>query len=259
MSWDRVQACFAASAAMVLLAGCQDGAPAASETMREATGVAQEIAPTDFALMGCDGAVEDTPCAIVFAGGKAVLFGAPEGAAGALAAAGVTLPDAVMVFSLRPAGTEGLARVRNTSWQNGRTRPLVVGGPRGTAGLATGLDAMFKQGDAITYIEARPRGGFDAATLAPVEVARGAPRTVFDTGDLVVTGWASGRNGVVYDIAYAGERLRLVPCEADELPLQPPARWQVTCDPQPEGLNWPLRPGLLHLIEGENTRESGEL
>ena len=89
------------------------------------------IQPDDFAILPCQNVIATRPCALVVAGGKRVLFGAPSGAATSFNAADLKQLDAVMLFSLRAVDIEGLDDVRNHSWRAGRDAALLVIGPAG--------------------------------------------------------------------------------------------------------------------------------
>ena len=77
------------------------------------------IAPADFAIVPCSEDAE-TPCLLVLAGGKRLLFGAPAGVSGSLPATDLAHLDGVFLFSLLPQDVEGLDEVRNAGWRAGR-------------------------------------------------------------------------------------------------------------------------------------------
>ena len=128
------------------------------------------VAPSAFAMMRCPGLGAGMPCLVVMAGGKTLVFGAPEGVTGALERLDRPVPDAVFVATLNPDGLEGLARLRNRSWVLGRTLPLSLVGPDGIDTFAAHLDEAHARSDAGVYLNKRPAGNFDAALLAPTAV-----------------------------------------------------------------------------------------
>lgn len=226
-----------AALAGLVLAGC--GGADEPVTARAETQPA--VRPADFAVRHCSGAPAAGPCLIVEAGGKTLLFGAPEGAMAALHSAGRDIPDAVFLGTLGPTSLEGLARVRNRSWALGRTAPLAVTGPEGLTDIAGHLDAAFEHSDALVHLQAEPPGGFDAAPLAPLDILPGQAVRVFDTGDLVVEAGASLRGDVTYLVSYAAQDLLIEPCAA------PSARagalevdLRIVCVRNDESYSWPF-------------------
>ena len=111
------------------------------------------IAPRDFVLLPCGPARSDQPCALVAAGGKRVLFGAPAGVAATLSEADLRQLDSVVLFSLRATDIEGVDEIRNESWRAGRATPLLTIGPRGVLVLVDGLNTAFEQADALRIVE----------------------------------------------------------------------------------------------------------
>ena len=71
------------------------------------------IAPTDFVIAPCAGVTEEAKCAIIAAGGKRVLIGAPAGIGEGMIAGDVTSPDSVILLSLQARAVEGLDELRN--------------------------------------------------------------------------------------------------------------------------------------------------
>ena len=156
-----------------------------------------EIKPQDFALVPCGPGLAERPCALVVAGGKRVLFGAPAGVAATLEKGDLRQLDAVMLFSLRAADIEGLDEVRNETWWAGRDEPLLVVGPEGTVDMVEALNKTFEQADALRIVEEGiPPGGYDAAVLEAQESVAGVPD--FDTGDLVIHSVNAGAWEAVY-------------------------------------------------------------
>ena len=169
------------------------------------------IAPDDFALLPCKGARATDSCIIVAAGGKRILFGAPASAMSAIDASDLISLDGVMLFSLRADDTEGLDTYRNRSWRAGRRSPALIYGPSGTDKLVAGLNMAFEASDAITFLEAPPRGGFTSALLQ-ARTASGSSDLAFDTGDLRIRSQTINGSDLFFDVLYAGQSVTLVPC-----------------------------------------------
>ena len=206
------------------------------------------MAPADLALRRCAGDRVEGPCLIVQAGGKALLFGAPEGAMGTLDAAGIASPDAVFLTTLGASSLEGLARVRNRSWAQGRATSLPVTGPDGFAEIAAHLDAVFEPADALAHLELGPPGGFDAAPISPIEVAPGRIARVFDTGDLIVEVGAALNGELSFLVLYDGFTLVIEPCGAplrEETAIEIDLR--IGCDRSSLAYDWPFETDL-HIL-----------
>lgn len=238
----------AAAFGLLLAAGCgfQD-----SQAEPHASPPAS-VEPSDFAIRHCGIQIDIAPCLIVHAGGKTLLFGAPEGAMGALQTAASPVPDAVLLYSLHAENLEGLARVRNLSWLAGRNRPLLVIGPPGTESLTDGIDDAFAFADAQAYVERRPAGGFEAATLAPRLVMPGRGQRVFDTGDLTVDAQAGSGGEIRYRVTYRDARLDLGACGAAPQDAAQPDGGGVTtlCARRGTPLDWPHDGPLAWLQRG---------
>ena len=200
------------------------------------------VRPDEFALRPC-ASIHQSPCALVVAGGKRILFGAPAGVAQSQTLADLSQLDAMVVFSLTARDLEGVDEVRNVSWHAGRTEPLLVIGPTGIEDVVTALNKAFEQSDALYVVEhGIPAGGYDAAVLT----ARVAQREslVFDTGDLSVT-----RADYGYRIAYRADGktsvVALQECQAeDELVARDPTverHVTIACAGDEGDHNWPLR------------------
>jgi len=197
-----------------------------------------EIPAQDFVLLPCDTPQVDAPCALVVAGGKRVLIGAPAGSGQAMRAADLRQLDAVITFSLRSRDIEGLDEVRNRSWHVGRTAPLLTIGAPGIEQVVGALNLAFEQADALYVVEqGAPPGGYDAAILVARSVAAG--RTVFDTGDLKIYRVADG-----FQIEYSnGASAVLFPC--DPARTSAPAEGTnsatiIGCDGEVGDYSWPL-------------------
>ena len=202
--------------------------PACSEDVTQPARLADvrpasiDVAPGDFAVLPCSGGT-GAPCALVVAGGKSLLFGAPAGISSEIEADRLAGLDSAFLFSMLPPDVEGLDEVRNRGWRAGRPEALIVAGPEGTASLLEALNLAFEQPDALSFVEeGAPRGGFDAALLQPgVEVLTGA--LAFDSGDLKVSGRANSDSYISYRVEYRDlggdwHELILQPCKAPDAP-----------------------------------------
>ena len=190
------------------------------------------IQPHQFVLIPCGPMADERPCALASIGGKRILFGAPAGVTMALSNEDLKLLDAVMLFSLRASDTNGLAEVRNRSWEAGRDVPLLVVGPSGVDAFVAGLNQAYEMADALRIVEEGiPAGGYDAALLRTS--AGPEQQTVFDTGDVVVTRSADG-----YVIDYLETaQVWLSSCKSAAAPQ---AELSIQCDPQASAHTWPL-------------------
>ena len=186
---------------LVLAAACSPSTPAQESK--------PAIQPDDFVVLPCRNVVAARPCALVIAGGKRVLFGAPSGAATSFDQADLKQLDAVILFSLRAIDVEGLDDVRNHSWRAGRDQSLLVIGPSGLEDFVTAINKAYEQPDALRIVEdGIPPGGFDAAVLLAVVAVPG--QIVFDTGDLRIERQPAG-----YKVSYGqAEPLVLTTCGA---------------------------------------------
>ena len=198
---------------LVALSACSAPAPQ--------TGIARPvIGPAEFALLPCGPVGGEHACALVVAGGKRVLLGAPAGVAASLAREDLTYLDAVVLWSLQAGDIEGLDEVRNASWRAGRQDPLLVVGPEGTGTVINAINLAYEQADALRIVEeGMPPGGFDAALLVGEELRGHGWLMAYDTGDLRIQVQPQGQVRQPVRIHYARDVL-LVPCgsalEADE-------------------------------------------
>ena len=191
------------------------------------------VEPHQFVLIPCGQIAGERPCALASVGGKRILFGAPAGVTSALSSDDLKLLDAVMLFSLRASDTNGLAEVRNRSWEAGRASPLLVIGPSGVAAFAAGLNKAYEMADALRIVEEGiPSGGYDAALL---RTNSGPERqTVFNTGDVVVMRTSAG-----YSVDYLETTsVWLSSCKSD---VTPQADFSISCDPDADTYAWPLK------------------
>ncbi|MEM7766930.1 MAG: hypothetical protein AAF253_05515 [Pseudomonadota bacterium] len=202
--------------------------------------------PADFVALPCVGTPAGTACAIVRAGGKTLLFGAPEGVHQALVIAGGEGPDGVFLFTLEGAGLEGLVRLRNQTWIDGRDHKLPVAGPDGTSLFLAYLDKGLERSDAVAYLRHRPAGRFDAALFAPIDVAQTPSLRVFDSGDLAVEAHPGADGMVHYFALYGGHTLLLSGCRMTDTDRLEDADTVIACGVDEAGKwHWPLaKPGV---------------
>lgn len=210
-------------AAGLMLAACSGAAgPDAPEPEPPSRPV---ISPADFALLPC---AEESgrPCALVLAGGKRLMFGAPAGAGSQADSEDLAGLEALFLFSVHPLDIEGVDEIRNRGWRAGRADALAVAGPDGTGALIDGLNAAYEQPDAISFIEdGPPAGGFDAALLSHGgDVTKDA--LVYDSGDLKVRAGAGVAGRITYNIRYrdldeAWHEVVLRPCGGDQAGATP--------------------------------------
>ena len=123
------------------------------------------------------------PCLAVGGGREILLVDAGRGVAEGLRAAKipVTQPSTVYLTSLLPENVQGLDDLLLTAFEHGRTTPLRVVGPTGTAALVAQLEAAHAPGAAALAAaeargEARPR--FEAVELEGGETRDEAGITV---------------------------------------------------------------------------------
>lgn len=169
---------------------------------------APQITSTDFVLLPCVDLPPDRACALLMAGGKRILIGAPDGVSNGLGQKDLQNLDAVLLLSLRGQDIEGLGAIRNATWQAGRVQQLLVAGPLGVQDINDGLNTVYEAADAFAYVEGRTSGGYDVAPLKPV-TARGR---VFDTGDLKIDAREDSAGYVGYDVNYNGVHVVILPC-----------------------------------------------
>ena len=178
--------------------------------------------PTDFHVSLCDASHMDplTPCLLVQAGGKRLVFGAPLDmdwtAIGPL--------DGVFLLDGAPASSLGLMGLRYETWFAGRRSPLRLVAGELMLDTVEALDDALLVPDAQSQIE-RPTAldsriaGF---VMRPVPPGR-AGLDVFNTGDLIVTATSSlnedGDQQVGYLLQYGGGSLMIRGCGASLEPL----------------------------------------
>lgn len=191
------------------------------------------VEPQQFVLLPCGPVAGDAPCTLASIGGKRILFGAPAGVTSAMSLEDLKLLDAVMLFSLRASDTNGLAEVRNRSWEAGRDAPLLVVGPNGVDALVAGLNQAYEMADALRIVEdGIPAGGYDAALMRTRSGAQDS--RVFNTGDVVVE-----HSSAVYLIEYLETtRVWLSSCKGEVLGG---ADYIILCNPEAGADVWPLQ------------------
>lgn len=209
---------------IVFVAACTPSAP---ETKPDLI-----IQPDDFVVLPCRNVIAARPCAMVVAGGKRVLFGAPSGAAISFNDADLKQLDAVLLFSLRAIDIEGLDDVRNRSWRAGRDAALLVIGPAGVEDVVTAINKAYEQPDALRVVEdGIPPGGFDAAVLSTGLSVPG--QIVFDTGDLQIERLSAG-----YEVSYGqSEPLVLTTCGAASMQE---VGVRISCGEDGPDIAWPV-------------------
>ena len=158
-----------------------------------------------------------TPCILLQAGGKRLVFGAPLHqdwrAIGQL--------DGVFLFDGHPQSSGGLAGLRYETWFNGRKDPLLlITGELFLETVQASDDALLVP-DALAQVE-RPQldarqAGF---VVKPIPTTR-KDMLVFNTGDLQVFANAdlnpSGDQMMSYRVDYVGVRLDLASCESRQI------------------------------------------
>lgn len=216
-------------AATLLVSACGESQQAGSPEL--------VIEPHQFVLIPCGPVAGAHPCTLASIGGKRILFGAPAGVTSAISPEDLKLLDAVMLFSLRAGDTNGLAEVRNQSWEAGRDAPLLVVGPSGVDAFVAGLNQAYEMADALRIVEdGIPSGGYDAALLRANTGTQ--QQTVFNTGDVVVM-----RSSAGYSIDYLETTsVWLSSCRGEAMPE---ADYSVLCDPQTAVYTWPLERPLF--------------
>lgn len=175
--------------------------------------------PANFQIESCSGAAARsvssalTPCVLLQAGGKRLVFGAPLTqnwqAIGPL--------DGVFLFDGHPLSSGGLAGLRYETWFDGRNSPLLLVSGELALETVQATDQALLVPDALAEVE-RPeldsrRAGF---AVKPVPVSH-QDMLVFNTGDLQVFAStdlsAEGDQLIAYRVDYAGVRLEMASCE----------------------------------------------
>jgi len=169
------------------------------------------------------------PATAVARGERIALVDAGRGVAEALRASKIpaSQPERVYLTNLLPENTVGLDDLLASGWLDGRSVPLEVVGPPGTAALTSALEAAHATG-----LAARARAldlPQDGARLAAREVADGfteewggvvARAAGIPGGPLPALGWrfeADGRSAVVSGTGWAPEALLALARSADVL------------------------------------------
>jgi ribonuclease Z len=148
------------------------------------------------------------PSILVEAGPRRVLIDAGRGAAQRLFEIGqrdlLTGVDTVFLTHLHSDHVVGLPDVWLTSWVFGRTKALVVVGPKGTAAMGHHLQEAFKWD-----LETRAKDEGYAASGAPLKARDVAPGVAYDADGLKVTAFDVDHGGVItpaygYRVDYRG-------------------------------------------------------
>lgn len=179
--------------------------------------------PANFQIEACGDGVPGsalsalTPCVLLQAGGKRLVFGAPLNqdwqAIGPL--------DGVFLFDGHPLSSGGLAGLRYETWFDGRNSPLLLVSGELALETVQATDQALLVPDALAEVE-RPqldsrRAGF---AVKPVPVSQ-RDMLVFNTGDLQVFAStdlnAQGDQIIAYRVDYAGVRLEMASCEGRTL------------------------------------------
>jgi len=144
----------------IALAGVLALSWAASCVIYQAAEVGERIGPLEprrfeqlgLVAVGSGGSYENPerrgPAVAVGRGEAVWLVDAGRGVAEGLRGAGIPTeqPSRVLLSSLMPVNVQGLDDLLLTGWLNGRSTPLEVVGPTGTAALVTALAAAHRQG-----------------------------------------------------------------------------------------------------------------
>jgi hypothetical protein len=221
-----------AAGLILVLGACGDAGPGE----RQIKAGQDAIASTDFALRSCGNAGARQSCALLMAGGKRVLLGAPAGVRASFDAVDLKNIDAVLLFSLRGADIDGLGAIRNESWLAGRNAPLRVTGPFGVADVVGAMNTSYEASDAFAYVEQGAPGGFSAAML---ESQRGGGE-IFNTGDLIITGREDSTGRMSYTVNYNNMVLQVLPCGHDANGKFQPRDGVYVLDCEGGSLQWPL-------------------
>lgn len=225
-------------AALLLLAtACSAG--------QDESDLSERVKPADFAILPCGVTGSSVPCAVVMAGGKRILIGAPAGIARGLDEKTLSNLDAVLLFSLRAEHVEGVDEVRNRSWQLGRDVQLKIAGPEGTQDVIAAINRTYELSDAAIFLEQRGAGGFNAPLLVSVATAPATRAEVFNTGDLSVTRVVNTHGQAGYWVDYDGKRVVLEPCGMNQArKFAGEVDASVNCDDE-NSQKWPLESVLF--------------
>lgn len=170
------------------------------------------IAPSEFVVTPCKGVPASAPCAVIAAGGKRILIGAPAGVGDGMIAGDKISIDAVIAFSLRASALEGLDEIRNHSWTSERRTALTVAGAHGIGSIVDGLNAAYETPDALAYVSGEHGGLFDTVPIVAKEV--GAGEVAFDSGDLVIRAYAAGPGTIALLVEYNTHSVLISDCTA---------------------------------------------
>ena len=169
------------------------------------------------------------PATAVARGERIALVDAGRGVSEALRGAKIpaSQPERVYLTNLLPENTVGLDDLLASGWLDGRSAPLEVVGPPGTAALASALEAAHAAGlEALAAAQELPREG---ARLRAREVAGGFEEewggivtraAEIPGGPIPALGWrfeADGRSAVVSGTGWAPDALLALARSADVL------------------------------------------
>ncbi|MEM9667802.1 MAG: hypothetical protein AAF950_02680 [Pseudomonadota bacterium] len=197
----------------VMVAACGEPAASKFDSAPLEEDAIKDIAPSDFAIAPCDGVAADAFCAILAAGGKRVLIGAPSGVADGRIKGDAILPDAVLLPSLHPSAIGGLDELRYETWRAGRNGLLPVVGGIGAGDLVDGMNAAYRVPDAMAFLaEGQDRQGFDTIPLTAKTISAGD--LAFDTGDLTIEARRVGPDLFGFSVKYDDQIVLILPCDA---------------------------------------------
>ena len=154
-----------------------------------------------------------SPCLLVLAGGKRLVFGAPLHQDWR----GIGQLDAAFLFEGRPESSGGVMGLRYETWTDGRTSPLLLISGELTMDMLSDLDAALLVPDALMQVDRPDRLDARQAGFRPKPVpADNAERLVFDTGDLKVFATSvingSGDQIMTYMVVYMDRHVELMTC-----------------------------------------------
>ncbi|MEM7006094.1 MAG: hypothetical protein AAF498_09460 [Pseudomonadota bacterium] len=211
MKKHPIKAIFVSAGALAGLVTCGGPQSPSDTAAAPAAYPIVEIAPTDFALVPCANVSSEAFCAILAAGGKRIVIGAPAGIGDGRVPGEETLPDAVLLTSLHPLDIEGVDELRNRTWSAGRRVPLKVAGGLGTGDFVESLNSAYTFPDAKAFLDMPGDSrDFAAMPIEAVEIRSGD--IAFDTGDLVIKAREAGNGRIAFLATYDGDDVLLVPC-----------------------------------------------
>ncbi|MEM6900686.1 MAG: hypothetical protein AAF583_13040 [Pseudomonadota bacterium] len=255
MKKHPIKAIFVSAGALAGLVTCGGPQSPSDTAAAPAANPIVEIAPTDFALVPCANVSPQVFCAILAAGGKRIVIGAPAGIGDGRVPGEETLPDAVLLPSLHPLDIEGVDELRNRTWAAGRRTPLKVAGGLGTSDFAESLNTAYTFPDARAFLD-RPGDSrdFSAMPIEAMEIRSGD--IAFDTGDLVITAREAGNGRIAFLAAYDDDDVLLVPCggRVEDSLVDAETIWIVACASDADilgaDIEWPTNEAIF--VSGVN-------